>query len=389
MAVHSARSFRTGWITAATCSCLLAGGLARHPGAARAQSPVGQVEMWRGNTRVGAEPPPAAPAVATPALEQAGAPLPAIRGDTPWTPPPPISSLPTAPTPELRPVAAVKEAPPAANPDQLKEISQQLIRSTGQLATDCQSALDLCATSLWASGDRLVETLAVPVRAGREKAPATTTVVVTPAPAAERPAAAREDALPWYKVVWLQVVVGGSALVVGPLMVALMLGLMLRRSGLQFRVEVVNSPGALGQGVAYGVSRIDTSMPDVPARPVGRIEPGLGSLAALAAQEAVSFPAPEDEPAMTGEQFELGPSYEEERVAKEESLRLCEQAILQEIFEENLKLQEELRRQEEAALAAPATDEAPAVTSEPAANTVTDVVSEPIGYVTDEQGEAV
>lgn len=375
MAVHSARSFRTGWITAATCSCLLAGGLARHPGSARAQSPAGQVEMWRGNARVGAKPSPAPPPAVTPALEAAGAPLPVIRNDTPWTPPPPISSLP--PVPEIRPVAAVKESAPAANPVQLKEISQQLIRSTGQLASDCQSALDLCATSLRASGDRLVETLAVPVKAGRERAP--TPVVVPPV---ERSYADHESALPWYKVVWLQVAVGGSALVVGPLMVALMLGLMLRRSGLQFRVEVVNSPGALGQGVAYGVSRIDTTMPDVPARPVGRIGPDLGSLASLAAQEAVSFPGPEDESPMPGEEFELGPSYEEERLAKEESLRLREQAILQEIFEENLKLREELRRQEIIATEEVA---APALPLPDAS----DVVSEPIGYLTEEPGEAV
>jgi hypothetical protein len=373
MAVHSATPFRAGWITAAYCFCLLAGGVGWQP-VARAQTPASparavQVEIWKGNMRLRAEPPPALPSPA--ATEPLAAPIPTPPADVPVVPP----SLPRL---TITPVAGVKEVPQADNQAQLKELSQHLIRSTGQLASDCQSALDSCATSLRASGDRLVETLAVPVKAGREQTHVATTAVVTPAPAVEKSISVpdREDSLPWYKVVWLQVIVGGSALVVGPMMVAVMLGLMLRRSGLQFRVEVVHSGHPIGLGIAYGVSHLDTTRPDLPARPVGRIDPDM---AAVAAMEAT---APPEE--QTGEQFELGPSYEEERVAKEESLLQAERAIMQEIFEENLKLHQELRTRDgadpviEGAIAC----ELPVVD-------MNDVVSEPIGYLTEDRDQAV
>jgi hypothetical protein len=372
MAVHSATPFRAGWITAAYCSCLLAGGVSWQP-AARAQTPASpvrtvQVEIWKGNMRLRAEPVPAA-------MESLGAPIPTPRADALSAPP----LAPSLPTLTITPVAAVKEVPLADNQPQLKELSQHIIRSTGKLASDCQSALDLCTTSLRASGDRLVETLAVPVKASGGTTHTAKPAVVAPAPAVEKPisTASREDPLPWYKVVWLQVIVGGSALVVGPMMVALMLGLMLRRSGLQFRVEVVNSGHPMGLGIAYGVSHLDTTMPDLPAQPVGRIGPDMAG----AAMEAAA--SPEER---TGEQFELGPSYEEERRAKEESQLQAERAIMQEIFEENLKLQRELRMHEEAAPTTPVTEGA--IACELPVVDMNDVVSEPIGYLTEDQDQA-
>ncbi len=401
MAVHSARPFRTGWITAATCSCLLAGWVGWQPATVRAQLPVSsarpsQVEMWQGNSKRAVESTstslkplvPIAPPPST--IEPVGTPLPPLPPtlqSTPWTPPP---AIPAQAAPSLPPVAEVKTTP-SVQREELKKLSQQLIRSTSKLANNCQTALDSCATSLRSSGDRLVETLSVPVRTRIEKHSPTTTVVVTPVPSTST-TDAQEDSLPWYKVVWLQVIVGGSALVVGPLMVALLLGIMLRRSGFQFRVELVNAPGTLGSGVAYGVSRIDTNQPDVPARPVGRIEPDLASLSAVAALEAVTFPElkPGEEAPMTGEKFDLGPTYEEERLAKQEAELLREKAILQEIFEENLRLQEELRSQLETASASSAMDE-PVATGDftVPVTEVLHAISEPIGYLTDDQDQTV
>jgi hypothetical protein len=280
------------------------------------------------------------------------------------------------------------------NSKHLQELGQQVLRSTSWLATECQSALNSCTNSLRASGDRLVDTLAIPTRAKPDRSQSTTTVVVNSPSQDHAPAShssTTEQALPWYKVVWLQLIVGGSALVVGPLMVAVALGLILRRSGLQFRVEVINS--GQGSGVAYGVSRLDTSMAGGVAQPVSRITPEMERLAAAAALETGGDfePAQPTEPEFTGEHFDLGPSYEEERLAKEESLRMQEQAILQEIFEQNLKLQEELRLQQEMeSPKCPVSEELPILpeTAETIEQPV-EVSTEPIGYVTDdqEQGE--
>jgi hypothetical protein len=44
----------------------------------------------------------------------------------------------------------------------------------------------------------------------------------------------------------------------------------------------------------------------------------------------------------TGESFDLGPSYEEERRQKEEAVQQQEQAVLQQILEQNLRLREQI-----------------------------------------------
>jgi hypothetical protein len=51
----------------------------------------------------------------------------------------------------------------------------------------------------------------------------------------------------------------------------------------------------------------------------------------------------------TAQPFDLGPTFEEERLLKEEAERQQEQAVLRSVFEDNLKLQQQLIELEMAA----------------------------------------
>jgi hypothetical protein len=52
----------------------------------------------------------------------------------------------------------------------------------------------------------------------------------------------------------------------------------------------------------------------------------------------------------TAQPFDLGPTYEEERLLKEEAERQQEQAVLRSVFEDNLKLRQQLIELETAAV---------------------------------------
>jgi hypothetical protein len=210
-------------------------------------------------------------------------------------------------------------AQPAPN---LGELGEQLIRSTGLLAAECQSAIEACTASVRASGDRVKESLAS-VAPSRPPAAlwllpaARPPEVAEPAPVAAAPAESPARA----GMLWLPLAIGGFAVTL-PLAGLLALALALRRGGLQFRVELVSSSAA---GLPL----------------VARLEPAWQAGPAPAAAAAPPAEAPRQEEPPSGEQFDLGPSYEEEQQAKDESLRLQEQAVLQQIFEDNLRLQEE------------------------------------------------
>jgi hypothetical protein len=73
----------------------------------------------------------------------------------------------------------------------------------------------------------------------------------------------------------------------------------------------------------------------------------LGTLpgSALPAQAAPAPPPPRTtEPELTGEAFDLGPTYEEERQQRQQQGQRQEQAVLRQLFEDNLRLQGEVRQ---------------------------------------------
>jgi hypothetical protein len=115
----------------------------------------------------------------------------------------------------------------------------------------------------------------------------------------------------------------------GPVLVVLLLALVVRGRGLRFRVDVVNSTPA-----GPIVARLETNwpLPAPPAQPTGP--------QTLPAEDAEPQSAVEQ--ASTAEDFDLGPSYEEEQQARADAARQQEQALLQEIFEHNLRLLEQI-----------------------------------------------
>lgn len=392
MVVHSDRFFRARWITAACCVCLITGGLASWSGFAYGQakqSPEGPpaIEQYRGNTRIDPHPArPSGPATLELApsgdLEPLGQSLPTLRSGGATSPPAPgTSATPNSSSPVI-PVASTQPSGTDEERRKLGELGQGILRSTSRLASECQSALDTAKESLLSSGDRLVDTLTVPARTPRVEKSTPPTVVVTQAPIDRyaHPSDELDEAgsLPWYKVVWLQLAFGAGALLLAPLIAALVLGLMIRRGGIQFRVEVVNS--VPGVGLAYGITRIDPTQPDATAQPVGRIEADHDHLASIAALEAAAPPELE----MTGEQFELGPTYEEERLAQLQALHQQEQALLQEIFEQNLKLRAELIEQGYEPIQRSHDDNEHDDHADED-STDQDIIVEAIGYVTDDQ----
>jgi hypothetical protein len=277
-------------------------------------------------------------------------------------------------------VASSQPAGPTDESRKLAELSRDLIRSTTGLASKCQTALDNARSSLLNTGDSLVESLnPTPRRYSPERPQPTTVVVTQPSPdrAASDDLARASEAMPWYQIVWLQIAIGGGAIVVTPLMLALVLGIMLRRSGLQFRVEVVNS--VPGTGIAFGVTRLD----DATARPVGHLDATDPNRPGHLAAPPDDTP---DELPSTAQPFDLGPTYEEERAAREDAVQLQEQALLQEVFEQNLRLRDELAQLDGPPAAAAAPVDLMALAAAESAEE--DIVVEPIGYVTEvhEQG---
>ena len=124
-----------------------------------------------------------------------------------------------------------------------------------------------------------------------------------------------------YHIAVAQLICTLVAVVVGPLLVVLTLCALLRRHsrrhGPLIRIEFAN-----GQFPTY------LAMPPAPAAP-----PRVETVPASTAIE---------ESPSTAETFDLGPTYDDELRMKEQSLRQQEQAIVQQLFEQNVKLQEDL-----------------------------------------------
>jgi hypothetical protein len=132
----------------------------------------------------------------------------------------------------------------------------------------------------------------------------------------------------FYRLALVQAASILAGLVLGPLVVFAALVVVLRRYGIHsgslFRVEVVNA----SSGVPWAAA---------PSVPVGPPQAGRALVPAAegaAGTEQVEAPA--------GEYFDLGPSYEEERLAKEETQRQQNEALLRMVFEDNLALREQL-----------------------------------------------
>jgi hypothetical protein len=103
----------------------------------------------------------------------------------------------------------------------------------------------------------------------------------------------------------------------------------LSRSGSLLRVEVVGTPGTFAMmPVAHG------GMPANGATMPGSVPPDtplVGGSAATPWEEEY-----------TAQQFELGPTYEEELRLKEQGRQQQEEALLRQVFEENVRLREQL-----------------------------------------------
>lgn len=343
MAAQSGGFWRAGGTVALCGFWLLTGLLPGEFTPVAAEPPA--VEMWQGNRRVG-QPTPTAPVPLTlqpvpgllprPAvssLEHLGQTLPPIRAsDLPaptavqrptFTPPPPARSI----KPRIR----------------TEPWHRHLLQASHHLLNDCENAVNACVGRVSTSTGTVVEALAE-VTEQSMTGPGTSTV---PGPLAttpdERPSysgaapgvPAGEPAWPWVQIATLAFVVTMPfALVVG-------LALILRWSGMKFRVEIINSGAVLLQDV-QGLRALAPAVPQAPAG-----QPDLDQLwqTGLAGGTAAD-PHPLDAPAeevFTGEYFDLGPTFEEERLLREEALLAGERAVLQQVYEENLRLQQEIR----------------------------------------------
>jgi hypothetical protein len=115
-----------------------------------------------------------------------------------------------------------------------------------------------------------------------------------------------------------------------------MLALILRRMGMNLRIEVINSSPT-------GVPIIARMEPYAQAAAGPGAAPPVEATARQEGAEAPESRLDETEHALA-ERFDLGPSYEEEKQAKEESLRQREQAVLRELFEQNQRLYDEIEQ---------------------------------------------
>lgn len=270
-----------------------------------------QVDEWRGNKRVTApllSPVPAPPVYPTPLPETRGITLPPLPVP-PRPAPPVVQASATQPAPQ--------ERPPATDLGRLG-------RSTGELLGEVCAAIDTYRDTVQRGRQRM-QAAADAIRLMPTPPGEVRLVPVPPSPPETTPRHKAESAarpVEAYGSVWAQVGLIAGAMLVCPLLVALLVVVMLRRTGLQLRVEVIN-PTASGPLVA-------------------RVGPGWAVLPG--GPEATEAPQPtlpaEEEP--TAERFELGPTYEEEQQARAEEQRHKELAVLQQVFEDNVRLRDEI-----------------------------------------------
>jgi hypothetical protein len=157
-----------------------------------------------------------------------------------------------------------------------------------------------------------------------------------------------------YQVAVVQLVSAIGSLVVGPLVLLLAVLFMLRRfkgAGSLLRVEVVNS-GTPAPTIVYGG-------PAAWPAPVPAAGGDGAEVRLPAGVEALTADANGPEVETTAQPFELGPTYEEERRQREEAERQREQAVMQHVYEDNVRLREQLGQLEEGPAAeAPLTEAA-------------------------------
>ena len=351
MAAHSKSRLHGRIRDALACATLLAAGMLIAPARGQSSPPervTPVVEVWQGNHRVDTDrqpvrmiDPPPQPVSSYPAtpypvstdMHLRSVPLPPVKV------PEPLPVVPPAPAPVLPPPPPSRPAPDTADAADVR----RLLQSARLLTEECCSAIEMCRATVRGKKEGIDEVPTVritvagpaePIRLAPVPAPTPPPPPAPPAepapPHAAEPVPARSaDAAPW--AVWGQVGLVAGAVLLCPLLVVLLAGLLIRRTGIQFRVEVVNSSmgGPLGSRLDYGWG----------------LPPVTGGAAAVADAVSLSLDPeapPAAEAAPTGEQFDLGPSYEEEQQAKADAIRQQELAILQHIYEENLRLHQEI-----------------------------------------------
>lgn len=131
----------------------------------------------------------------------------------------------------------------------------------------------------------------------------------------------------FYRMAFLQLLTTLAAFVVGPVVLLIMLRLLLRKvlaSNGHLRIELLNQPQLALVGGYPGM---------MPA----------GSLSAATESTAPAAPPVEEkEEEFTGEFFDLGPTFEEEKILIEEQLKQQEKALMAKIAQENVALQQQI-----------------------------------------------
>lgn len=371
MAVHSARASLASRIRGVSCSlAVLVCGSVLGEAALLAQPPspnagIPTMERWNGNSKVPHLPasPAPSPAKAAPTLST----LVPVKEETRQPPAPPASSpnslpplrpveamlQPPPPMQPLPPIAPVKpiSLPPLPPPLPVKqpagpEFNLEAVKTAAWLVKESTASLQTCAQWL----------KAMPT-AGEPPAQSTTARTVAeppssqPATPAEAQGLTAADlhhlavSLPWHQVFLMQLPVTLTIALGIPIVLIVGLLVVLRRSGVLLRVELVNS---LGQGMGGWLPRLtvgssyEGASREEPAARAGSVGNGGGAFPGH--REGEQEPACEEP--FSGEHFELGPTYEEEKKLQAEALLQKELAVLRQVFEENKKLQEEIRQLE-------------------------------------------
>ncbi len=254
------------------------------------------------------EPPPApVPVAAPPAL-------------------PPAEHLDLQPLPEPEPERPIAIKPAAREPGGEEQVSRpppekKAVARAGSSSREKATAKRAPTRSRHdAEPGRAPIVVAPPAPAAVPAAPA----AVAPARPAEPPEAVSNFYLS--RIALVQLVSFFAALFIGPLVVVFGLFFLLRRYGARygplFRIETTTTH----VGGAY------VPAGPAPAAPPADFDPAALREPAVAAVEEES----------TAETFELGPTFEDERLQQEEAARQREQAMLQHVFEQNMQLRQEI-----------------------------------------------
>lgn len=321
------------------------------------QSPPPMMEIWQGNRRVDGprpsvrefSPPPATSRFSPPPetrfpgpVEALGAPLPPLtspsRPAVQASVPPPTIAAPVATlaSPSPKPVAAVVQ------PVSMLEDLSKVARTAGRLVGQFRAGLDSTRNSsrpsdpsvitpIPTSGLQLVAVQPPVPRYTHEPSPVPSVVVHNEPPAVSPPPA---DFAPTF---WIPLAAVAAVSLFAPVMVILLLAYVLRRSGIQLRVEF---HGGLPLGLTLPTAPPAAVPPAAPLDPTTALSEVASSLDASTLADTA--PLAEKEPEFTGEHFELGPTYEEEQQARELERLQQEKALLQRIFEENLRLRADI-----------------------------------------------